>query len=51
MIKVGGALRAWGLFALVFWPLLDLLVVYWRCPCAGRHCSGQVNLDTPKANF
>src|ERR1044072_2138204 len=22
---------------LLCWPLLDLLVVYWRCPCAGRH--------------
>jgi hypothetical protein len=21
----------------LFWPFLDLLVVYWRCPCAGRH--------------
>jgi hypothetical protein len=23
--------------ALLGWPFLGLLVVYWRCPCAGRH--------------
>jgi fatty acid desaturase len=22
---------------LLGWPFLALLVVYWRCPCAGRH--------------
>ena len=29
--------RRFGLCSLRCWPFLDFLVVYLRCPCAGRH--------------
>ncbi|MGF6603868.1 hypothetical protein P3T23_008622, partial [Paraburkholderia sp. GAS448] len=35
MIHPSGGLRKFFGFGLV--PFLDLLVVYWRRPCAGRH--------------
>jgi fructose-specific phosphotransferase system IIC component len=32
-----GSAVCWLSGSLALWPFLELLVVYWRCPCAGRH--------------